>query len=325
MTVLCAGFSCVDLIKEPFSNNKVSIGGTAANVASFLSFINQKPVSIIIPKLRNNFLKKEFSKRGVNVIEIGNETSNCPIIIESIESYKHTFTGICPFCNYKIREIKLPNLSDFEIINKKIDFPVLFFYDRISPGIKAIINKNTQGWNFYEPNSLRGYKNFIENAKQSDIIKFSNDRISEFQTKNILKDLQKSKVKLAIITLGDNGLKYAIRGANGLSDWIKINSIKNENTVDSSGAGDWMSSVLIYRLLEHYPQKPSLIDDKIINSSLIQAKRIASKSCEYLGAHGICENEDGVNQINNVLQIATCTQNVFYEHSLHCPNCKKKL
>lgn len=323
MNVLLAGFSCIDIIKSSVSNNKISIGGTAANVASFLSFISGKQVSIIIPKMNNNFLKKELCKRRIDVIEIGSRPSNCPIIIENISYEKHTFISVCPFCNYKIRNIKLPSHSDFLNNRSRMEFPLFFFYDRISPGIKSIVNSNAHGWNFYEPNSLRSYTSFIDNAKSADIIKFSSDRISERQTNSIINDLQNSKVKMIIITLGTGGLKYSVRGKNGLCNWIIIDSIKCVNTIDSSGAGDWLSSVLINDLIDYYPQGSTLIEPKTICPTLLKAQRIASKSCEYLGAHGICESREGVDYINHVLKTNSHKQNVFTNGSLRCPNCNK--
>lgn len=47
-SVICAGLSCIDIIKSE-ANEEYSIGGTAANVASILSQLGLK-VSLLIPQ-----------------------------------------------------------------------------------------------------------------------------------------------------------------------------------------------------------------------------------------------------------------------------------
>lgn len=53
----------------------------------------------------------------------------------------------------------------------------LFYYDRLSEGIKEIAFLNRRGWNFFEPNSCRVYRPFINAAKYANIIKFAEDRV----------------------------------------------------------------------------------------------------------------------------------------------------
>lgn len=322
--ILGAGLSCIDIIKYE-NNTKSSLGGTTANVMSFLSAFNKFDVSILLPKMNNKVLESEFNKRNVKIIEFGQNEINIPIIIENLTDDSHSFNGLCGHCNKNLKNIDLPDITDIKCTSIKTNCYNLFFYDRISLGIYQMAINNINGWNFYEPNTMNSYKNFIEFAKSANIVKFSNDRISESEVKNILSDLQESNVSIVIITMGAKGLKYSVRTNGVLSEWIYVKPIKLDHIIDTTGAGDCMSAVFIFLLLNKYPQFTNEISKDLIVDFLDKSQEIAVESCQYMGAQGILESKKAIDKICEFLDVNIYPINVFSNSITFCPYCKYEL
>ena len=316
--------TCIDIIKYG-ERSKIALGGTAANVMSFLSMFKNFKVSILLPKNNNNFFANEFKKRNIKVIEFRAKDINTPIIIENLTDNAHNFTSLCPHCKNNLKSIDLPGRKDANSIFIETDYYNLFFYDRISLGIKKIAKKNIKGWNFYEPNSMENYKTFIDNARFSNIVKFSNDRISESNIKNMLFDLQISNVLIVIITMGSEGLKYSIRVNGVLSEWIYIKPYKLDNITDASGAGDWLSTSFLFQLINRYPFCTDEISGDMVFEFLDKSQRIAAESCQYIGAHGLLETKKATDNINNILNSNIYPLNVFSYTKIFCPFCGLEL
>lgn len=322
--ILGSGLSCIDVIKY-VDKTKIALGGTAANVMSFLASFNAFNVNILLPKINDNFIANELKKRNLRIMEFGEKDVNPPIIIENLTDESHCFNSSCPYCNMDLKIINLPSVTDASSVYTTTDYYNLFFYDRISTGIQKIAQKNIKGWNYYEPNSLGNYKTFIECAKFSNIIKFSADRIPETQIQNILFDLQASNVSIIIITMGAAGLKYSIRINGILSEWIHVKSHLLNNIKDASGAGDWLSTVFLFLLLNEYPLYTDKIDKDIILEFLDKSKKIATESCRYVGAHGLLENKQAIENVNRILHTKVSAVDVLSDINLCCPYCRQKL
>lgn len=324
INILGAGLSCIDIIKETGSTYK-SLGGTAANVISFLSMFSEMKTFFLLPSMKDDFIKKEFSRRDVEIYSFGKKPIDSPIIIERINNGSHSFSGVCPYCNYLLRKTKLPQISDINslsFLDKDIN---LFYYDRVSSGIKSFVSNNKSGWNFYEPNSARSYNVFLENAKRAHIVKFSSDRIQENIVNKMLDDLASSSVEMVIITMGQKGLKYAIRENGSFNDWISVTSHIINGVKDTSGAGDWVTSIFLFFFLSQYPFYTKQINNNLVYNYLRYAQKVATESCKYLGAHGICESADGVRIIENITHMSIEPITVFENSLVTCPKCHQAL
>ena len=301
INLLFAGFSCIDIIK--IDNDEISLlGGTAANVASILSMIGLN-TNFLQPRYigyNHHWFENEFKKRKINLIEFKTKDITVPCIIEQLRQESHVFSTTCPICNKKINEIILPQKNNVKDLYEKI-IPNLFFYDRISSGIKMIVQKNKTGWNMYEPNSIRIYETFLKNASDADIVKISEESISLKHIEQLKRDLDFSKVMLFIVTSGSNGFRYSFRLGNKLSDWIYTPADIALNFVDSSGAGDWFSAVFLYKFIQKYPIHVDVIDKKVLDSCFKMAAKAASYSCSFVGAQGIFEDKDGIFNMNCIL------------------------
>ncbi len=304
MKVLTCGLACFDIIKD---NGKevFMLGGTAANVVSILSKLGAN-ASYLFPRYNNGIdeqFRYEFDKRNIELIEFATSRKPIPRIIENLENGKHKFEIICPKCNNKLINVILPTEAHICKLNIEYDFN-LFYYDRISAGIKVINLLNKDGWNMYEPNSSRSYNTLLQNAKSADILKISGDMIPQTTVDRLINDLSDGKTKIVIVTLGKKGVKFSTRLKGELSDWSYISVQENTVVKDTSGAGDWLSAIFLYNFLKKYTKKSINIEKDDIEHFLKEAQEIAAMSCMYTGAQGMLYSEDGVNELNSKLSLS---------------------
>ena len=292
--ILGAGFSCIDIIK---SGNvaKYNIGGTAANVVSILSQLGMKTY-LLVPRYNDQYaglFSKELQRRKVHVIEFKHSTFATPRVIEHCDdSGNHFFETRCSECGKYLSKVSLPSSANIQKLENHIwqDLNV-FFLDRISDGIKLGIQKarDSHAWVFYEPNCCRQFKSFYNNIAQADIIKFSEEIISQNYIDRIASDLnENSKTKLIIISQGHNGLKYSLKAQDGtFGEWVHLKPCQIDNIVDTSGAGDWLAASFLWNFLRTFPKAQDYLPPDIIKQLLTDSQIIAAYSCLYLGAQGI--------------------------------------
>lgn len=303
--VLGAGFACADIIKYN-GNEEMSLGGTAANVLSILGQLGTRVafLNVNYNEEMGAWLRDALLRRGVRTIYFANSKMPVPRVIELLDSNgHHSFQTVCPICGKRLVKTILPSISHVKktIFNENVNLN-LFFYDRISEGIKAIAAFNNKGWNFYEPNSFRVYETFRDAAKSSNIIKFSLERISKSYVKLLHDDLQASMVQLIIVSDGQNGFYYSYRDKTGkLCKWIYVTALVSEKTVDDSGAGDWLTATFLYEFLKEYPYYTDQLEGEKLERMLNIARKVSSFNCGFLGAQGIFKNKDALSKLNNWL------------------------
>ena len=210
LSILGAGFACVDIIRHP-NKDIIMLGGTAANVLTILSLLGLKTEFLTAKYCGQSgtFIENAFLTRGVRCVSFTYTKKQVPKIIEGLNNGKHFFITTCPKCGQELVRCNLPTLSQMKKIEKQYNkSPNIFFFDRISEGIRDCARKNKDGWNVYEPNSCRIYSNLISGIRRANIVKYSEDRISAKFTENIIRDLADTDVVLLIVTMGERGIKY---------------------------------------------------------------------------------------------------------------------
>lgn len=301
LSILGAGFACLDIIRF---NNKdtVMLGGTAANVLTILSLLGLKTefLTARYNGQSGKFIESAFMHRGVQCISFANTKNQAPKIIEGIENGKHFFVTICPKCGQNLVKCNLPTLSQMTKVEKQYNkSPNIFFFDRISEGIRECARQNKDGWNVYEPNSCRMYSNLISGIRVANIVKYSEDRISAKLTDNVIRDIRDTNVVLLIVTMGEGGIKYVYRTKTGeFSDWNYIAAVSIDKVMDSSGSGDWLTAIFLYLLLRKYPNYTAYLSGQYIEQSLIEAQRYATQNCSFIGAQGMLREQHIIDKIN---------------------------
>lgn len=322
--IMGAGLSCIDIIKQENQNDIISIGGTAANVASILSLIGMKVSFLQANYLlkQGDWLNEELEKRGMDIFYFNKFNLSAPRIIENLRNGEHSFTTKCPKCGKKTNEIKLPRVANVKQIYDHLGQQNLFYYDRISEGINWLINNNDTGWNFYEPNSIRVYDTLFNNIKNADIVKISAERIPQSYIEKIKNDFSMCKTKLFIITLGEKGIKYIYKNNGNVSPWNYIGVKKEKDIVDNAGAGDWLTASFLYYFLQEYPYRVESIEKKVIEKAFNVAKKVAAYSCYFCGAQGVLGNEAGIKYLNKLLKTEIKIQKTKRLSDMGCDFCK---
>lgn len=306
--ILGAGFGCIDVIKTG-NHEEVMPGGTATNVLSILSLLGMQTEIIMAMHAdpEGQWFDKALRTRGVKRLYYTKTERPMARVIEKIDTKagRHQFITTCPRCGKSMVDVVLPNYGHVDKLKVEgNDLYNLFFYDRISVGIKRIAENSRKRWNFYEPNSCRMYKNILQGAQTASILKFSQDRIPDTIADKLLYDLQESKVQLLIVSMGEKGLRFALRKkGRGLGEWIYVPARRIDLVVDSSGAGDWLTAVFLYSFLKKYPFYTEELDVGEIKKILGTAQSVAGMKCSYIGAQGILRDNDAMAKLEKYLHI----------------------
>lgn len=301
LSILGAGFACIDVIRLQ-KKDTVMLGGTAANVLTIMSQLGLKTEFLTARYYGQSgrFIESAFVNRGVKCISFANTKNQAPIIIEELEHGKHFFLSTCPKCGRNMVKCNLPTLSQITKVEKQYNnHPNIFFFDRISEGIRECARRNKNGWNVYEPNTCRMYSNLLSGIRVANIVKYSEDRIPAKITDNVIRDIRDTNVVLLIVTMGDKGIKYAYRTETGeFSDWNYIMAEPIDKVMDSSGSGDWLTAVFLYLLLKKYPNYVAHLDGQYVEQALVEAQRYAAQNCSFIGAQGMLKERRIVDKIN---------------------------
>jgi len=322
--ILGAGLSCIDIIKT--DKEYIMLGGTAANVVSILSLLGVQASFLQAKYIGEDgvWLNNEMKKRKVKVINFNHCKIEAPRFVEYLKNGEHYFITLCPECGKKLNVLKLPQISHIKNTYAPDNTLNLFYYDRVSDGIKWLLENNDCGWNFYEPNSFRVYDTFLKNVRTANIVKLSDERISNKYAEKLKEDLGNSAVQLMIVSLGPIGLKYTHKQQLGnMSEWQYIYTDEMEDVVDSAGAGDWLTAVFLYYFLRVYPYFVDKLDNNILKDCLVKAQKMAALTCLFIGAQGILEDELGIKQINCFLENTVEILKPSRISSTECDYCKR--
>ena len=302
-----AGFACVDIIKCN-EHEEIMPGGTAANVLSILALLGFPAVYVGVEYKDElgQWLNSALKKRGLKILNFARSNVAAPRVIETLDiSGRHAFKTVCPICGKELAKIILPTARHIGLpIIQGIKATNLFYYDRFSEGIKLLLLQNQNGWNFYEPNSCRVFNTFLEAARATHILKFSQDKVPHVYIERLITELQESKIQLLIISMGKEGFRFSYRGADGLlGDWIYVSASEVDFTVDDSGAGDWMTAVFIFFFLQEYPFFTNHLNGDSIWKILDISKKIAAYKCGFLGAQGILHDQRALRELQLKYQL----------------------
>ena len=306
--ILGAGFLCVDIIQRQ-ERRAIALGGTAANVLSILSKLGRRTVfvSADYDDAWGEWLKVALNARNIDVYSFSKSRTAAPRVIEilDVRTRKHHFQTVCPVCGRSLSKVILPDRAHVkDSLAVHIRRANIFYYDRISPGIREIAERNQNGWNFYEPNACRSYRVFLDSLRKANILKFSQSRVPQAYMERLTDDLRSSEVQLIIVTMGASGFRFSFRKADDLlSKWIEVPPKRVENMVDDSGAGDWLTAVFLHYFLERYPVYSDGLDKEALLEMLNAAKEIAALKCSFIGAQGIFQDQDGLEMLSRRLGV----------------------
>lgn len=280
---------------SPDSPAYLSAGGSCGNVLSSLAYLgwNVAPVA----RLSNNRASKELMKDlaiwDVDQQFISNEADgSTPIIIHRIlkdkaGNPKHRFEFRDPDLGKWLPQYK-PVLASY--IEEKIDLapntPNVFYFDRASRGTIDLAKKckENNALVYFEPTSMSDLRLFKEAIATSDIVKFSADRITEYD-----KVFPTQQCPLEIRTLGSDGLEYRFSHGKRATKWERLKPFPLGKTLikDTAGAGDWCSVGIIHTLGSGGFSKFSKLKREDIVLALNTGQAYSTLSICFNGARGI--------------------------------------
>ncbi|MFS4494723.1 PfkB family carbohydrate kinase [Maribacter sp. 2308TA10-17] len=303
---ICVGTGLVALDIILNDNKKaeplITAGGSCGNVLTILSFLGWEsyPIARLDGSEATQLILEDLTKNNVKTSLISEkEDGSAPIIIHRIltDKYgnpKHRFEFRSPktgkwFPNFK--PVLNKSVNDLEPRLPKANF---FYFDRLNRSAieLAKINKENGATIFFEPSSISNEKMFAEALEITDIIKISNERISDYK-----EIFEKTSVTLEIITQGSEGLDYRYKN----SKWLHSDSISIDGLIDSAGAGDWCSAGIIEKLSEIKKDVEELNNDEIL-SCLNYGQKLGAINCLYIGARGLMAYIDK-EELNKLVEI----------------------
>ena len=265
------------------------VGGTCGNVMMILSYMGWKsyPIARLDETKDTKRVLDDMHNHKVHTDFVSTSDGKTPVIVQRNFITKdgvptHKFESRNNMGRFYL-DFKSLTMKQADVVIEKIDFiPKVFFFDRVSPAILKLATyfKEMGSVVFFEPSSRGGdIKRFCQCIDVADIIKFSDQRIKDVEQFNLYKD------KLFIQTQGAEGLSYRFN-----SEWIHLNSVLNENVVDTAGAGDWTAAALINELYKGSEAKPiSNFSSKEVETALNEAQKVGAKSCSFEGARGMMQ------------------------------------
>ena len=262
-------------------------GGSCGNVLTILSYLGWStfPIARLSNNVATELLLEDLNRWKVNdELLTVSETGSTPVIIHRITKDKaglpkHRFEFKNPEDGKHLPAYKPARAKDAQEIFAKQPEGNVFYFDRINRGAidLAKLYKNNGALIFFEPSSVKDLKGFDECMHIADVVKFSDDRILDFD------QLYPTAIAgLEIQTLGKSGLKYRRKGE---TDWKFIAGYQIDNVVDAAGAGDWCTAAIIYQLFKDKTLAEISISE--IEYALRFGQALSAMNCTFEGARGL--------------------------------------
>lgn len=286
-----AGLVALDIILNcsPKTLPKMSVGGSCGNVLTILSFLGWE--SLPVARLANNRatseLLNDLSRWHVNESLLTvTDSGSTPIIIHRILKDKND----TPIHKFEFRDPDskdwLPSFKPItiniahEIIERAIT-PKVFYFDRVNPGTLQLAQhyRDSGALVFFEPSSNKDERQFNKALSIAHVVKFSNDRISDYHSK-----YEKNQTELEIETQGKDGIVYRTSKSK---QWKRVKPYNLGNIYDTAGAGDWTSAGVILKLAEQGYSSFSSKTATEIEQALQYGQLLAGLNCLFDGARGL--------------------------------------
>lgn len=293
-----SGLVCLDILLRGNDDNAVSytVGGTCGNVLMILSYMGWQSYPMARLDHTNFGEKLLHDLRSSNVCEnfITTDNGKTPVIVQRNIIDKHGN----PSHKFEILDKKKGRFHiDYSPVTKKQStamletlpfLPSVFFFDRVNAANLQMAEyfREKDCLVYFEPSEKKVDDRLMKCVAASHIVKFADQRLKDVSFTEGYHD------KLFIQTLGAKGLRYSLFG----EQWHELPSHPNDKIVDSSGAGDWTSAMLIDQLTDKHTF--STLDHDTLTAMLTKAQKVASLSCSYEGARGLMfAMPDGVKEV----------------------------
>lgn len=324
------GFIALDLVLSGKNSRWLWAGGTCGNVLTILSYLGWEayPISRLNGDMASQLLLQDMERWGVHLnFAKTNPPAKTPIVIEQIGRKiiggepKHRFTWLCPACGSWVPGYAPIPISAAKEIVGQMEYPQVFFLDRVSPGALLLARENFEKGALivFEPSGVSDPRLFAKALEIAHIVKYSHERM---KVSDLMK---KSKPFLQIETLGKEGLRYQSRlDGCRTKGWKQFESFSVPNLKDTAGAGDWCTAGIIHSVGTNALKGFKLLTHDSLRHALQFGQALAAWNCMFEGARGGMYVLDR-SEFSRDITAISAGRAVFARKSLRPPSVPKKL
>lgn len=264
------------------------MGGSAGNVLSILAGFGWDvfPIAELGDDLAGEMISQEFTALGADLRYLNkSHSSQTPVVYQQQlgqhSPKTHKFSFACPHCGEK-RPLKNPQTSLIEKTDFDYLIPDVLYLDRATElGVQLAEHyRNKNVLVVFEPSEIgRDPGLFTRALNAAHIIKYADDRLADLQS------FDTNNVSVEICTMGSAGLRY--RAPSIGHEWVTLDAFDAPHVVDTSGAGDWCTSGMIYHLFNEGTLNTHLIGYNQLYNALRFGQALSALNCMTLGARGL--------------------------------------
>jgi sugar/nucleoside kinase (ribokinase family) len=277
IALLSSGYCALDVIQRGDAIGHHG-GGTAANVAAAAAHLGLSTafagrLGIDAPA---ELILRDLAAADVDIAMVEHDAAVAtPVVMHQITAKGHRFRFSCPVCGRDFAKHR-PITSHHANVILGSETPQIFFFDRASAPclILAARFRAAGAVIVFEPSTPGDLHRTIRAAELAHLVKWSVDRRPRLHPE--LFDSRQDQWQLE--TAGADGLR--VRQSN--DPWTYLAGFAVE-TVDSAGAGDWLSAAL---LSEIGGRLRSVSLHEMVDS-LARAQAIAALNCLGSGARAL--------------------------------------
>lgn len=290
------GLVALDVILNgsPETLPKLFAGGSCGNVLAILGFLGWKsyPVARLSNDNAAEELVEDLERWGVKTeLVFKRLDGSTPVIIHRIlkdksGKPKHKFEFKIPDTGKWLPHFKPLVNADTDLIKNKVSRAKVFYFDRATrSSIEMATYYKSQGaLIIFEPSSIGEERLFNESIAVANILKFSQDRIPDYN-----KRYPSIKSDLEIRTLGSQGLEYRTKKSKNKL-WKHVTAPIVGDIQDAAGAGDWCTAGIIHSLGGRGEAGFKDAGIRNIETALQNGQYLGALNCKFDGARGLMYN-----------------------------------
>lgn len=280
--VIAAGLVALDVLHRRGGDRAAAFraGGTAGNVASILGALGWSAIATgpADDSAAFKVLLEDLHECGVEYHATA--AGAIPIIVQEFCERGHSFSFDCPGCGRALPRFTRSSIATQRVLNTRSQRADVFFADRLSADVIALAYaaRSTGAFVVYEPSDENDAPWAAEMLAMASMVKFSSERAPR------LSWLGDEGEYLKVHTLGADGLRWQWPKL-GIADWQHMSAIRADRVVDTCGAGDWLSSGILFGLRE-CADEINWGTQRRTEQILRSAQQLAAWSCGFAGARG---------------------------------------
>lgn len=279
--LIAAGLVALDVLHPRGGDRAAAFraGGTAGNVASILGALGWSALATGPADDSPAFkaLLEDLHECGVEYHATA--AGPVPVIVQELCGRGHSFSFDCPGCGRALPRFARSSVATHPFLSVQSQKADVFFADRLSTDVIALAYAaRSQGaLVVYEPSDEKDAPWAGEMLAMASMVKCSSERAPR------LSWLGDEGDYLEVLTMGADGLRWRWPKL-GIGSWQHMPALRAESVVDTCGAGDWLTSGILFGLREYADD--NAWDASCAERILASAQQLAAWSCGFAGARG---------------------------------------